>query len=93
MTDLPHAVGLNLPVLMLSLLKQGATVDAKAEKGVTPLHGAARRNASEAAEVLLRQGADIQAEYATGWTPLNVAAVQNNASAVAKVLRRYGGRK
>ena len=37
MTDLHHAAKLNLPVLTLSLLKQGVAVDAKDKDGGTPL--------------------------------------------------------
>ena len=55
MTDLHHAARLNLPVLALSLLKQGAAVEARSNNGQTPLHSASS-DAPETAEVLRRYG-------------------------------------
>ena len=84
-TDLHHAVQLNLPALAQSLLHQGAAIDAKGDDGRTPLHYAAEANAREAAEVLLKNGADVNAKAENGVTPLHRAA-EANASQVAGVL-------
>ena len=84
-TDLHTAARLNLPLLTVSLLDQGADVHAHNKDGWTPLHVAARENASAAAEVLLQRGADVHAKNVEGWTPLHVAA-RENASATAEVL-------
>ena len=84
-TDLHTAARLNLPLLTVSLLEQGADVHAGNKDGWTPLHVAARENASASAEVLLQRGADVHAKNKDGWTPLHVAA-RENASATAELL-------
>ena len=88
-TDLHIAAELNLPVLTMSLLKQGADVHAKDKYGWTPLYRAARSNASATAKVLLNNGADVNARIKDGWTPLHRAA-RSNALATAKVLLNNG---
>ena len=88
--DLNIAASLNLPVLTMSLLKGGADVHAKDKRrGRTPLHWAARNNASETAEVLLDHGADVQATNKYGDTPLH-SAVRKDASETAEVLLDHG---
>ena len=89
-TDLHIVARLNLPVLTISLLNQGADIHAKDKDGWTPLHSAAKENASATAEVLLNQGADIHAKDKFGWTPLHLAATKENASATAEVLLNQG---
>ena len=88
-TDLHYAAELNLPVLTISLLKQGADVHARDENGMTPLYWAAWKNASGVAELLLRHGADVHAKSIVGFTPLYAAAIEN-ASGVAELLLRHG---
>ena len=92
-TDLHIVARLNLPVLTISLLNQGADVHAKDDDGATPLHAAALKNASVAAEVLLNQGADqgadVHAKNNNGATPLHLAA-RENASVAAEVLLNQG---
>ena len=53
-SDLHVAARLNLPLLTVSLLEQGADVLARNKDGWTPLHVAAKEDASATAEVLLR---------------------------------------
>ncbi len=84
-TDLHTAARLNLPLLTVSLLEQGADVHAGNKDDWTPLHVAAGENASASAEVLLQRGADVHAKNKDGWTPLHVAA-RENASATAELL-------
>ena len=91
-TDLHIAAELNLPVLTISLLDQGADVHAKDNNGRTPLHSAASANASATAEVLLKQGADVNATSEYGYTPLHET-TWKDASETAEVLRRYGGQE
>ena len=90
-TDLHIAASLNLPLLTLSLLKQGADANAKNKDDLTPLHYTVVNNAREVevAEVLLRHGADVNAKTKTGYTLLHLAAGAN-AREVAEVLLRYG---
>ena len=71
------------------MLKRGANVNAKNNKGWTPLHQTAFEDAFATAEVLLKQGANVNAKSPEGWTPLHVAAVQD-AFATAEVLLKRG---
>ena len=84
-TDLHIAVDLNFPVLIISLLRQGADVNAKDNGGWTPLHYAAEHNTCAIASLLLAYEADIDVEDADYRTPLHHA-VANNAHATAKLL-------
>ena len=88
-TDLHHAVQLNLPALTQSLLHQGADIDAKDDDGRTPLHKVAEANAREVAEVLLKNGTDVNVKGNNGLTPLHNAAYVN-AWEVAEVLLENG---
>ena len=92
-TDLHIAARLNLTVLTISLLNQGADVHAKdkTELGRTPLHTAAVGDASATVELLLNQGADVHAKDKTelGRTPLHTAAV-GDASATVELLLNQG---
>jgi ankyrin repeat protein len=56
------------------ILNQGASVDARDEKGCTPLHLAARANQSEAIKILVAHGADIESRSKDERTPLLDAA-------------------
>ena len=88
-TDLHMVAELNLPMLAISLLKQGANVNARDNTGATPLHWAAQWDASETAEVLIKQGANVNAQKNTGATPLHQTA-QEDASETAEVLIKQG---
>ena len=89
-TDLHVAARLNLPLLTVSLLEQGADVNAKNKDGWTPLHSAAKEDAFTTAAVLLEQGADVNARDKFGWTSLHLAAAKEDASATAAVLLEQG---
>lgn len=56
------------------LSKQPDLVNAKNEKGSTPLHLASFKGHLEAAKLLLEKGADIEAVNGGGFTPLQLAA-------------------
>ena len=89
-TDLHVAARLNLPLVAVSLLEQGADVFARNNDGWTPLHVAAKADASATAGVLLEQKADVNArETLFGWTPLHLAAAKEDASATAEVLLNH----
>ena len=70
-----NAASSNLsPAVLEVLLKAGADVNAKENKGWTPLHAAAAENPSPAVlEVLLKAGADPRAIDKDGKTPHAVA--------------------
>ena len=90
-TDLHIATELNLPAVIISLLNQGADINAKGTgdiRGATPLHIAAGHNAHEVVEVLLKYGADVNAKI-NGMTALHLAA-QKNALRAVTVLLRHG---
>ena len=76
-TDLHIVAKLNLPMLAISLLQQGANVHVRDNRGFTPLHGAAQADASATAEVLLQQGANVHAKTNEGSTPLHSAALKD----------------
>ncbi len=89
-TDLHIVARLNLPVLTRSLLNNGAEVNTQDNRGWTPLHWAAYKDAATTAKVLLNNGAEVNAKTNGGQTPLRVATAED-AVATVKVLRRYGG--
>ena len=88
-TDLHHAAVMNLSVLTISLLKQGAKVNAKDKYGNTPLHRAAFYNARETTEILLNWGAEVNAKNKYSVTPLQRAEWQNDHE-MTEVLLNWG---
>ena len=58
---------------MKVLVKAGADVNARDDKGDTPLHHALQRMAGQEARYLIKKGANIRAESAEGVTPLQLA--------------------
>ena len=88
-TDLHHVAVMNLSVLTISLLKQGAEVNAKDKYGNTPLHRAAFYNARETAEVLLNWGAEVNVKNKYSVTPLQRAVWQNDRE-MTEVLLNWG---
>ena len=75
--DLNYAAGLNLSMLIMALIQQGADVNAENRLGWRPLHYAAKANAVDTADVLLQCGADVNAKENSGLTPLHYAAGKN----------------
>jgi ankyrin repeat protein len=68
------------------LVRRGATPNARAASGITPLHNAASRGAAPAVEALLRLGADPSAHMDTGQTPAMIASAKNH-TIIARRLR------
>ena len=75
-TPLHQAVNAGDIERVKSLLSDGADVNAKDDKGNTPLHLLARYGykKQDIAELLIAKGADVNARNKDGWTPLHFTA-------------------
>lgn len=75
--------------ILTELIKAGAYVSGKTEKGQTPLHVAAQFNNIEAANILLKSGAKIMPKDDSGNTPLDYA----ESAEMIKLLKDYGAKE
>lgn len=75
---------------MRTLLAAGAFVNARNDRGVTPLHIAAAGGDLAVVELLLQHGADVNATSNIGTTPLYNATQFGGKEAVARVLLMHG---
>jgi ankyrin repeat protein len=66
-------------------------VNAKGEKGETPLHGAAFTGRMEVVELLIENGADVNAKDEDGGTPLLYVTLSGHKE-TADLLRKHGGK-
>ncbi len=73
------------PDLLLVLLQKGALVNAAAQDGTTPLHGAAYKNFAKITRILLEHGADVNNRDSMGETPLLIA-IRRGSSGVKRQL-------
>ena len=73
-------------------LAEGADVNAKGEKGETPLHGAAFTGRMEVVELLIENGADVNAKNDEGGTPLDWAECCADKKETIDLLRKHGGK-
>lgn len=74
---------------MQFLIAKGANVNARNNKGETPLQLASNFGFSDGAELLVKLGAKVDEPNATGETPL-IAATHRKDAALARVLLRAG---
>ena len=83
------------------LVDAGADVNAKSEKGTTPLHYATVFGHREVAELLIAKGSDVNAKSQDGYTPLDFAEPSENRQPpkvttgkkeTADLLRKHGGK-
>jgi cytohesin len=68
-----EATRFNQTVVMAILLDHGADVNARGDRGFTPLHYAVAGNQTKSVELLLAHGADVNAADDGGWLPLYYA--------------------
>ena len=66
-------------------------INARDERGFTPLHGAASYGHVAVVRVLLAQGADTNVKARDGQTPLDAASREGHQAIVA-LLRQHGAR-
>jgi ankyrin repeat protein len=92
-TALFQATSWGRPEIAEMLIKHGANVNAKAARGVAPLHEAARMWHVELARLLLKHGAEVNAKDDEGRTPLDWASSPRESPEMTKLLRDHGGRK
>jgi ankyrin repeat protein len=86
-TLLHHAARWDCPRLAMTLLEQGANINATAIGGSTPLHVAAESGFPGIVALFLEKGADIEAKKTYGTTPLFVAVCNGHANVVALLLK------
>ncbi len=69
------------------LLQRGANIEARTERGVTPLYIAVKDSQKEIVELLLQHGANIEAKEEDGFTPLHIAAKDGQKEIVELLLQ------
>lgn len=74
----------------ITLLNQGADIDAHNDEGYTSLHVAVLFGRADIAELLLSRGADVNATKNDGRTALHLAAVSFHAARMSPILLRHG---
>ncbi|RMD45923.1 MAG: ankyrin repeat domain-containing protein [Aquificota bacterium] len=70
------------------LIAKGADINAKDERGGTPLHWAAYYNRKEIAKLLLMQGANPEIKDKNGFTPEDVARI-NGKKEILNLLKEF----
>ena len=89
--QLNSAAGAGETATVLSLLDQGAKINAKNSLGRSPLISAAAYNHAETVKTLLDRGADPSLTDDMGFTPAEVASM-NDHSRIADLIRQHGGK-
>lgn len=87
-TKLHFACDQGLAILAAGLIEDGVDINARTEKGSTPLLIACRRRKSlECVRLLIAAGADVNLPDKRGWTPLHFACYADNTQAVNLLLQ------
>ena len=74
---------------VVNLLDIGGDINARDERGATPLHGAAAHSKNpEVVALLIDRGADVEARDEDGWTPLHGAAGSNTLGVIGLLIDR-----
>jgi len=81
------ACALDLPECVTLLIKKGADVKAKNERGFTALHSAAEKS-TNSLDALIEAKSDLEAKDKDGSRPLHIAAAANNGKALTILLDR-----
>jgi ankyrin repeat protein len=89
---LMNAAGRGDPDEVKLLLGKGADVNARDERGWTPLMEAANRGYPEIVKLLLDKGADVNLKHQYGWTALSIAKGKGNKE-IEKLLKARGAKK
>ena len=75
--------------VVLHLIDKGrASVDARNNSKLAPIHVAAQFHSTEIVTILLKQGADIESRDASGCTPLHHAARCNQQDMIQHLIKR-----
>ncbi|KAI0714277.1 ankyrin repeat-containing domain protein [Cerioporus squamosus] len=82
----PHRIG-GFEDVVKELLGAGADVNAKNDKGLTPLHYAASKARVEIGKLLISRGADINAKDRANQTPLHRAATTGSTGFINILLK------
>lgn len=92
-TPLHYASAENDVAQVMTLLAEGADVNAADASGFTPLHFACQANATNTARALLDSGASLESVNRFGNTPLHLAVANSPGSGVDLIplLRERGG--
>ncbi|MDP1607837.1 MAG: ankyrin repeat domain-containing protein [Chlamydiales bacterium] len=77
--------------VFLTLVKAGANVNLRDDRGVAPLHVAALQGKMRMLEILIEKGADINIQDVNGYTPIQYAASGKQQTIVTK-LRALGAK-
>ena len=73
---------------VISLLDSGAGINARDQRGWTPLLWAVSRGQTKVVKLLLDKGADVNAKGEHGWTPLMEAANRGHTDATKLLLKK-----
>ncbi|CAG0890601.1 unnamed protein product, partial [Cyprideis torosa] len=85
-TPLHYACAEGRVLIVSSLLRRGALLEAKDSEGWTPLHFASSQDNAITLRLLLHKGANVAVTDGGGWSPLHVAAHRGHSSSVACLL-------
>lgn len=87
-----RAAARGVPDMARELIDRGANVNARSNRGITPLHRAAQNGHVEIVEMLLDGGAEPDIEANDGETPLSMAESSGHDAVVSLLRARAAGK-